>query len=740
MSEGNEAIKLQLANFGRTFVILLNRSFMYSVNHPFQAEAIDTAYHALTQLLQSISPAVFILNGEKFYVDEESLDPRLNISKIVTYFKKTAMESISFYKGVEEKELRLFLEIANSLNKYPDAEAMGKAMFKKQIDHIKINHVFYKKVSAEDEVISRDILDKVTPEMIGEQQDKIKQMFMDSVFNSVLQEEFVKNLNLDNILMNPGVMSGEMIAADLKTVKRYQSNEAGLDKNEELRPGQFLIHQLEVIDRDVERKLSEGAGVDLPQIAEAIFEMRQKLIEGIEAQKALGIAYANEEEVYSRTSEITDKVLIRLIKEEYKGGEISVLRLAQILCRLIPEADEIKRLLPKIKSALLEEGMSQADFMSLIQQLGKELQSDGLANILSDTAEEIGVNGEDIIRQVKENPRQSAEMIYLASEIRKNGGDEKALTDLLVNYVERAGSKYSQEDHSGEKSEDSEGHIRQTLVDVKSTLLQQLGSLDIKDDLLRRLEERVNEKMNEIFVKLRSEWIRSHSAASEQKIHRELTVLETLESGVREDEGIGQILKIIREKVTEGEIDENDFAQIYPEIIRLEQLRRSEKAQKVLPAGIIPEEMLMSYMDREILRARRYKTPISILGFSLVKIKAKKNINLNKINKRDVLDALLNKFVEIFRAPDVVGEVRKNQFIAILPMTDQGQANLALKRVMKLIHLNSLDVHDVPLEIKVAGVAADISIMDIENAETLIDHLTHRLKDMATRISNLHAY
>ena len=94
----------------------------------------------------------------------------------------------------------------------------------------------------------------------------------------------------------------------------------------------------------------------------------------------------------------------------------------RILCRLIPEADELKRLLPKIKAALLEEGMSQADFMILIQELGRELQSDGLANILSESAEEIGVDGKEIIQQVKENPLQSAEMIYLASEIRKKRG------------------------------------------------------------------------------------------------------------------------------------------------------------------------------------------------------------------------------------------------------------------------------------------------------------------------------
>ena len=147
MIKENEIQKRQLALFGRSFALLLNRSFMYSANHPFQIEAINSTYQSLSQLTQNLSPTVFILNGEKFYVDEEPLDPRLSVSKISAYFKRTGLESISFYKGIEKKELKIFLEIAMSLNKYPDADAMKTALFKKRIANIKINHVFYKKVN-----------------------------------------------------------------------------------------------------------------------------------------------------------------------------------------------------------------------------------------------------------------------------------------------------------------------------------------------------------------------------------------------------------------------------------------------------------------------------------------------------------------------------------------------------------------------------------------------------------------
>jgi hypothetical protein len=104
MKEG-EHNKQQFANFGRTFTLVFNRSFMYSANHPFQIEAINAAYQSLDRLLQTISPVVFILNREQFYVDEEPLDPRLSVSRLVAHFKKIGIESISFYKGVEKNDL-----------------------------------------------------------------------------------------------------------------------------------------------------------------------------------------------------------------------------------------------------------------------------------------------------------------------------------------------------------------------------------------------------------------------------------------------------------------------------------------------------------------------------------------------------------------------------------------------------------------------------------------------------------
>ncbi len=727
----NEPDKLQLAQFGRTLSLVFNRAFMYQANHPYFQESIEGLYHALSKILHKLSPLVFILNREQFYVDEEPLDPRINVDRMVVHFKKAGIESISFYNGLEKNEIPLFFEIVTAMNQYPNAESMNNAMFRKGVRDIKLNHVFYQKVTADDEIVSREALKKVTPHIMDEAQAKTKQMFMDTVLESLLMEEFAKTLNLQNLMKSPRGLSKEMIAADLDTAKKNESQGQS--------PGLFLLKQLEVIDQEVEKNLSNEGDLDLPEMAGALVEMRKKLIEGIEAQKALGIAYSNEAKIYGKANEITDKILIKLVKKEYRSGQVTVSRLAHILRRMIPEADELKRLLPKIKAALLEEGMALHEYMSLLRELSRELQSEELADILAESSEEIGVEGEDIIQEVKKNPVQSAELIYLASEIRKGGGDETALTDLLVDYVEKIGTEASR-DMAEKEAPEGAAHFNQVMTEIKSHLIQNLGKMNIKDDVLMRLEERLNQRMDDVLDKMRLEWLKSQSQQKENEPSRQMTVLETLEHSVGDEDDLGDLLKIIRSKVESHEIDENDFVQIYAEINNQDRLRESELSRKGLLAGIMRPQGLMTFFDKEVARSKRYGTPFSALGFSLVKARAKSKTKSGAITSHAVVDALLHKLAEIFRESDVVGELKRNKLVAMLPMTSHIEAKLALRRALKYLHLKPINVGDILLDVKVAGIVVDIDFEKSPSSSAFADILSLQLMDMATRIMSIHGY
>jgi hypothetical protein len=213
------ATKNQLAQFGRTIALMFNRSMMYQPNHPFVEQSIDMFQEGAMNLLDVISPLVFILNRDEFFVDEEPLDPRLNVGRLVMLFKNNGIQSLSIEPGIERREIKVFLEVFGNISKYSGAEGFKKAIFARGVTSIKVNHVRYKKVTDDDEVIARDTLKELTPQMMAaEDEAKTRKMFMDTLLESVLTEEFAKTLNIETLMANPGAVSSNMIQADLESV------------------------------------------------------------------------------------------------------------------------------------------------------------------------------------------------------------------------------------------------------------------------------------------------------------------------------------------------------------------------------------------------------------------------------------------------------------------------------------------------------------------------------------------
>ncbi len=725
----SKVIKQEFARFGRILSLLFNRATMYQMDHPYVKQSIDEFHPFVEKLLTSISPLVFAMNREQFFIDEEPLDPRITVTRMVAHFKKAEIQSISFYEGMTKNELKTFLGIFVSLDKYPNAESMKGTLTEKGITSLKINHVFYKKVTEDDEVVSRDVLKNITPEMMDEDELKSKKLFIDMVLESVLGEEFEKNLNINNLLTNPTGLSMNMIEADINSVQKSDA--------EDRRPGPVLLHQLQVIGEEVEKGLSGGGDANVSELAAAVFDMKKKLIEGMDAQKDLDITFSNKEEILDQANEITDNVLIRLVKDEYKAGKITTSRLAQILRRLIPDAEELKRVLPKIKAALLEEGMPLPEYLNLVEELGKELQSDELAKILQESSEEIGIDGKELIQEVKENPVEAAELICLAAEIRKGTGDEKVLTDLLVDYVERMGSKLGQ-DITAENGAEGEQHLRQVITGLETNIVSRLKDMNVvKDDVLEGLEERLNKRMDTVFDKLRNDWIKSKSMTPEQNRAKNLSVLQILEQSVGENEELGEILTIVRSKVKSEEIDENDFKEIYSEINKQKQIKREQEAKKKMPPGVLKSQAIKFVIKKEISRASRYDLPFSALAFSVIKAKPKTGDRADAITQQAVMDAILHRLADILREADIIGQLGKNKMIGLLPMTMQSDAKLALRRTMRLLHSDPIEVGGIPLTVKIAGVSTTFDADRMTDGSVFMQAMSNELTEMVIRVKNI---
>ncbi len=816
------ATKNQLSQFGRTIALLFNRSMMYQPNHPFVEQSIEMFYDGAVNLLNIISPLVFILNRDEFFVDEEPLDPRLNVGRLVVLFKNNGIQSLSIEPGLEKREIKVFLEVFANITKYSGAEGFKKAIFARGVSCIKVNHVRYKKVTDDDEVISRDSLKDLTPQMMAaEDEAKTRKMFMDTLLESVLTEEFAKTLNIESLMANPGAVSENMIQADLESVSATGKGAgsggggsgtgdatggsgegtgtedggggpgAGVagDGTGGAGPGRgagegdgtetandggtgtggtgtggsgtggtgtggtgtggtgtgghgtLLFQQLEVMRMEVDKHLEGKGDVAIADLAGAVFDMKKQLLEGIEAQKAMGVAYENEAAILEHANELTDRVLIQLVKDEYQQGKITPARMAHILRRLVPEADELKRLLPQIKTALLEEGMSHTQYLELIQALGKELQSEGLANILQESGEEIGVDGDELIAEFKNNPEQAAQLIYLAAEIRKGSGDDDALADILAGYVEQMGGQMAM-DQTQEK--DDPEHLKKVVGSIESTIVSQLGKMDVGGDVITKLEDRLNARMETVLDQMRAEWIKAKGQPGEDggttTPHKVLSVLQTLEQSVSEHDELGEILKIVRTKVEAGEIDENDYKKIQDEIAHQKQLIKDKEANRVMPTGVIKASAMAYILEKEIARANRYDYSFSALAFSMVRIKPQAKVPAGAINNEILVEAVLALLSETFREVDIVGQLGKNTLVAVLPLINREDSKKALNRVMKVLQDEPIDVKGIPVNFKFAGIAISFDGEHTPDSKSFIRVMSGRLQDMANRLKNIQSF
>ena len=873
--------KQEIDRFSRVIVMLFNRATMYQTNHPYVQQSIDELQKVLGKLLPKISPLVFIMNREQLFVDEEPLDPRIIVTKIIQHFGKTGIQSISFENGLKKNDIRVFLDIFTALDKYADSNAMKNALIARGVRHIKINHVVYIKATEDDELVSRDALKEMTLDISKDSQQKTKKQFMDLILESVLAEDFEKTLTIDNLLKNPQELSHKMIEADragfqesqaedrrsgpvlmhqleminqeisgnqsqanegmatdlvtavfemknellegmksqkadditysdetqiiakinevtdnvvlqlsekhdlegmstsklgqllgrwvpedeldgmldrIKTnlaakpiaIENILNNPAGVSKQlveadisgfrksgeDKRNPGSILLRQLDSVKQELVDKAFEDSGSSLSDVAAAVLELKEQLLAGMESQKALGTVYAKEEKIIDKVNDITDDVILKLIKEEYQASQLSPKRLAQILRRLIPETDELKRLLPKIKTVLLQAGMPLKDYLEIIKTLGKELQSEELAKVFEESAEQIGIDGESLVQEIKKNPGQAAELIFLASEIRKGTGDEKIMTDLLVDYVERLGSTLNLD---MDKDDEVKGkqHLRRIIGNIESDIVGRLKNMNVKDDLIGRLEERLESRMDEILEKAKDDLLQPPSSKKDQDDLSELSILKIMEQSAFENEELIEILELIRNQAESGVIDENNFEQIYLKMKEEEQRRRLQEEQRQVPSGVLKDQTLTLLMKKEVSRAQRYGVHLAAMAFSLIKATPTDENLPQSVSRQILIDAILKKIVKIVRFSDLIGEFGKNEIVVLLPFTPPDEAQRTLKRCLQLLYLEPIEANGTTFTIKMAGVAVSYDLTHTPDADVFIKELSNELMQMEIRIRNI---
>jgi hypothetical protein len=172
---------------------------------------------------------------------------------------------------------------------------------------------------------------------------------------------------------------------------------------------------------------------------------------------------------------------------------------------------------------------------------------------------------------------------------------------------------------------------------------------------------------------------------------------------VGEGDELHNVLAQVRSSVKEGEIDENNIQQIVKEIARFNKNKQTRKTSKTLPSGILPYNTTLFIIEKEIFRANRYETPFSVIAFSIVKVESKQPIPKGKLNGQRINQCAMGELVKSLRDADLIGILTKKILVALLPMTEEENAKIAMRRILGALHGRPITVNDLDLKVQFAG-------------------------------------
>jgi hypothetical protein len=716
-----EALPKQLSeNIGKNFNLVFNQISMYNVNHKSVHGSLERVFESFQEGFRILPTIVVSLHQKQLVIEDDVLDSRINANRLEAHFKKTDIRSIAFEAGMTLADLTQFLEIFTDLSQYPDVDTMKHALQEKGLDKILINYFVYQKVKRDEEIVKSDEIVHGDDDGVSEDgslgstpEDLLAIMAAD-----ILSEEARKSISVESLMQGPDAFSRMLIEEDLAAVENAEDGS--------IQPGTALVQSLNRFQEDVDDVIANKGDVNITELAEDIFQLKRNLLQRIEEQKAQGVIYLDQQIIEHEVDEVADSVLIRLITDEYNKGAVSIKRLAQIVLRMTTDTVELQRIIPKLKEALLEAGMPMVDYLQFVQELKDELQSDELTRVLDQGAEAIGLEGEDLIQEIVKNPKETAELIYLAAEIRKSGQDDHLLSDLLVNYVEQAGTELTLEatketaDVNGEKAESIFSKIHTELVD-------KLKQKDIGVDVLKKMEERLAERLEERLQHFKSSLVFRQIRSGGDRPPTKADMLKLLKTHAKDDDELTAIVLQVRETLAEKGMSAGLFEEIYDDIMTRSAQKEKEKS-KLPPPGSLNRGSTLFVLEKEMLRANRYYTPFSILSFSVVKAAPKEATQPGSVTPEEIIAVFVGALTDIVRETDLVGMLGAKMMVVIQPMTTGPNAEIALERISKLLKSYEMVVQSIPFHMEFAAAATPFDAEQTANLKALVKRIQTDLK------------
>jgi GGDEF domain-containing protein len=354
---------------------------------------------------------------------------------------------------------------------------------------------------------------------------------------------------------------------------------------------------------------------------------------------------------------------------------------------------------------------------------------------LEKSADQLGISADVLIEEVNRDPKSAAELIYLASEIRRGSGDETVLSDLLVDYIERVGSEIAL-DAAQKQGEEGDQHLRGLISKIESTLVDRLKNKDLSAEILHKVAERLGERMEECLEALKSRWTVRHKAFTPDGVESPTAVLGVFDENAATGTGLHTVMEKLRSSFDEKEAGQGQ-ADAQGKPAPAEPADEEKAITAALPKGILSRNSILYILEKEIARTIRYDTSFSVLMLAIYKVTPAKALPTGTIKRGDVMHFVLSNLVRVCRRSDILGVLDRNKFLALMPMTSEKNAKAAMRRILKNIHDVDYSIEETPVVIKLAGTITTFDKDRTPNLNDFVKRAESDIFDMVNRLRNI---
>ncbi len=711
---------------GRQFNSALVNSTAYGVDHAVTERTFDTFVNSLLTYLQSHDSLTLLFDRGTLFFEDFSLEGKFNATRIERAFRARGIQSLTFLPEISTADVQILMRMLNDDEYQGQLERMRSELETQGIASLRINHVMMKKFTATDEVIDREGLAELT-ELAerGVSSGAAGATMPGQQLSGDLMERVRNIFSMKALLEDPDRVGREVVT---------QTEEDSAQAAELLRSLRGEIGRYgELTNRD-------NGEVSLTQVMEAVNRVRGELADSMAGQKEVARFLAeNGSEVIDEVDQMTFDTVALILRDEYRGGNNSVKRLAQILRRILPETRDIKRSLPSLKKVLIAEGMALSDWIAFVHELSAELKSDDLARLLEQGSEDVGVTVEELLRDIRQDPEEAARLLVLAAELRRTGSaGDRRLSKVLVEHIQSLGSETGEEGAVGEGLRQA---LRQAGEKLKASRIDRGqqpaqaapgGDSSPPEDVDDEVDAPVDDWFDRIRIGTLVEKMRKSGSLDEQSLSASLSDMFESDSDL---ERLGSTLVT---RLKEFGFTRESLDRVFEQT---QQRLKCRSRLELLPDGMLEPNVINYLIEREVAACRRFGSYFSCLLLMIARIRPFNEDDGNgngdgewravqPAEIEQLLPQLFRQLPPHVRDIDLLGSLGnrdRNIPMVLLTMADAPGAQIALERMLNALARLRFELDGESIEVDTIGVSEQFDFERHQDRKSYLKMLQSKL-------------